>query len=647
MCLYTLLLMIPLGHTIALAFHLASSTRFYFIELIAGLLGLAVNAIFLEFLSLELFIILLLVLLPALALFELKSRSRQAVAVLMLILLAGYSLKKVTDPTFNFLLYVKNLDYPINHYNFPYKNAQESLKLGLTEPAYSKWSLSGRSDVLKSKYNSELAIYGNNSRWSTVSAKEDKDKWIFPYLQNAGSLLDIGTGGGTTLRQALNSGYEVTGVEVSDATFSLMQNQLADYTGDLYRIGNVHLSEGRRYIEETDSLFDVITIFRRSELQEEQLSGFAKNYLHTQEGIKKIFSHLNDSGYIIWLLGFSEHTKNSEELSIISTAFNNNPNSECKVLKDCMAIFAHRPKISHNPRKLDSLLIVKKAPFSLEEIEKLNIFLKENKFETVWANPHFKTFENFDLKLEEFKSELEALTKNNNEYVYSDDLPIQNKVDYYDIILSVGKWYLSTLAFIALLALTYLLKKTKREHLKEDLLVNFSSFLTGLYYGAVEMLLLTSSELYFSTPITSYILVTSSLLLGSSLCALFAKRIKPLFKIPIILLLPLLLYRFTTIQESVADQEPWPLCLLMLLIGFSLSICFVELLENQSETKEEKVWGIYILNMLGFSLAFFATAYASIQVGIYSSLRIAIGFSLLILIFGFYWFWRNQRIKSH
>ncbi len=642
MCAYTVLLLAPLGHALIVTFDLAKSSRFYFIELVGGLLGLLLNVLFLEFISIEWLFLVLLSVLPVSALFE-KSKVTKVLGAGALIFTLSVAINHYSRDSLNLLTYIHRLEFPKNDYNYPYKNGQESLRLGLTEIMHSRWSLSGRIDLLKDVDQKEIAFYGNNSRWSTVAHKDETETWIFPYLKNARTLLDIGAGGGTTLKYALNAQMEVTGVEVSPPVHALMRNELASYSGNLYDKAHVQLREGRRYLEETSKKFDVITIFRRSEIQEEQYSGFVKNYLHTSEGIESILNHTTENGYVIWLLGFSQESKNEEEVSIISTLRKHLNLTSCPKLLDCLIVYAHKPQISHNPRKLDSLLIFKKSPYDQSEVESLQSFMAMNDFHPVLASEQFVGERKWESELRLFSQLVEQ--DESERYVYYDDLPIQNKEEFHIELLKVGKWYLVSLGLLTLLSFIILAKRS--EFSPKLIGVTAASFFTGAYYGLVEMVLLQYFELYFETPVTSFIVVTTCLLIGSSTCALVFKNLALSLQRLTNSILPLSIALTWLISSKNYDLSPVLIGTHLLICGFTLSSAYVGLIDSQSlKLSSFDGWKIYLMNAIGFSFAFFFASWLTIEVGIQASLKFLLYLSPVMVIMGLLWT-NRLRVKAN
>lgn len=120
-------------------------------------------------------------------------------------------------------------------------------------------------------------------------------------LRDYSSALILGSGGGTAVWKALYHGVDdVTAVEVDPSIHGFMTDELAEYSGELYRKGPVRpvLEDPRGYLESVRERFDLIEIplSNAPGASGGGVYSLSENYLFTVEGFELIIQRLDEKG---------------------------------------------------------------------------------------------------------------------------------------------------------------------------------------------------------------------------------------------------------------------------------------------------------------------------------------------------------------
>lgn len=115
-------------------------------------------------------------------------------------------------------------------------------------------------------------------------------------------VLVLGAGTGSDVLQALLfQSPHIDAVEANPQMIELVQDDYAAYAGNLYNLPQVevHQSEARAYITNTDRQYDLITMsFLSGAGTTGGLYSMSENYLFTVESIRDTLSHLKPGGYL-------------------------------------------------------------------------------------------------------------------------------------------------------------------------------------------------------------------------------------------------------------------------------------------------------------------------------------------------------------
>lgn len=110
----------------------------------------------------------------------------------------------------------------------------------------------------------------------------------------------IGTAAEGVVKTARGLGNgKVVGLEINPAVADLMQSKPWDKkSGYAYKDIELHVIDARSYMKRTDRKFDIVTMMNTHRLRNIGYAG-QPEYLHTVEGLKDIFDHLTDDGWLI------------------------------------------------------------------------------------------------------------------------------------------------------------------------------------------------------------------------------------------------------------------------------------------------------------------------------------------------------------
>lgn len=123
----------------------------------------------------------------------------------------------------------------------------------------------------------------------------------FHLIGDKRKILIIGPGGGLDVLGGIyNEAEEIWGIEMNPNVKILMQNNYADYSGNIYnRRGiNILTGEGRSVLKGLDQKFDLIQIslIGSSHTASGGFYSISENYLYTVEGFMDFWQHLSEGG---------------------------------------------------------------------------------------------------------------------------------------------------------------------------------------------------------------------------------------------------------------------------------------------------------------------------------------------------------------
>jgi hypothetical protein len=220
-----------------------------------------------------------------------------------------------------------------------------------------------------------------------------------PYLIHPRSrVMVIGVGGGVDVMNALRRGAsQVTGVELQPITVDLLDTMLREWTGGMFQRPEVDLvaAEGRHYVRSHDAVYDQIQITMTDTFSAQTTGAYvlAESYLYTVEAFHDYFEHLSDDGVISMVLGDFLYKDLSLPLPLVTRlAITARETLRQRGVTDSISHIIHvgqRRYTDDAPPgiagSIVSNLVVKKTPFTLDEVERIRAFAAENGFEVGFA----------------------------------------------------------------------------------------------------------------------------------------------------------------------------------------------------------------------------------------------------------------------
>jgi hypothetical protein len=218
-----------------------------------------------------------------------------------------------------------------------------------------------------------------------------------PYLfYEKPRVLVIGVGGGIDVLNALYHGAEkVTGVELQPITVKLHNGMLAEWTGGWFQRPEVELvaAEGRHYVRSHDDRYDILQITAVDTFSAQTTGAYvlAESYLYTVEAFEDYLSKLSDDGMLSIVIGDLLYndpaipTPFSTRLVLVAREALERRGVEdpkAHILLTGQGI----PNFNAPPEQIVAgawiqSLIVKKTPFTPEQLETLRAFQEPNGFE--------------------------------------------------------------------------------------------------------------------------------------------------------------------------------------------------------------------------------------------------------------------------
>ena len=124
-------------------------------------------------------------------------------------------------------------------------------------------------------------------------------------------ILIIGAAGGNEIQAALTYGVgHVDAVELNPVTVSLMENEFADYAGNLTTRDNVDYiqGDGRTFLARTDHRYDMVWFvapdtYAASNAATSGAFVLSESYLYTEQMIAEAYDHLTPDGMIVTQFG--------------------------------------------------------------------------------------------------------------------------------------------------------------------------------------------------------------------------------------------------------------------------------------------------------------------------------------------------------
>jgi spermidine synthase len=268
----------------------------------------------------------------------------------------------------------------------------------------------------------------NHSKESINYLKTDVSN-IGHYLKRKHNTLIIGVGGGKDIlsAKAFNA-KKVTGVDINPIFLDIHNHYVKrGYTKQFFNTQNSQfiVEEGRSYLEKSNEKFDIIQISLIDTWAATTAGAFtlAENNLYTVEAFKVYIDHLTDSGI----------------LSITRFIFNP-PNQTLRIASLCKAVAKHLigknasqniiivSKFVREAQGSLATVLLKKSPFSLEEIKRMQALCKQLEFRMIYS-PVYKKRNEFAKLLRHHNPE-----QYYNDFYYDVTAPTDDKPFFFHMI---------------------------------------------------------------------------------------------------------------------------------------------------------------------------------------------------------------------
>jgi hypothetical protein len=213
----------------------------------------------------------------------------------------------------------------------------------------------------------------------------DFDLTALPHhlLPRGGRQLIVGPGGGVDILQAVRAGREdVTAVEINPLVARVVNEDLAEFSGSPYRLPGVRtvIENGRTFVKRSGETWDLVTLTWVDTGGSATALAFSENYLYTTEAFQEYLAHLTPGGMFGFLRAWdgSFHVDTMRGVAVAVNALLRNgvadPGAHLLIAAS-HGPFYWRPMC---------LVLVRRTPFSTEDVARARRFLEERQFFPVW-----------------------------------------------------------------------------------------------------------------------------------------------------------------------------------------------------------------------------------------------------------------------
>jgi hypothetical protein len=211
-----------------------------------------------------------------------------------------------------------------------------------------------------------------------------------PYLlTDKPNTLVIGVGGGIDMMNAIKQGSShVTGAELQPKTVALLKEKLRAFTGDFYHRDDVTLiaSEGRHFVRKTDQTFDLVQITSVDTFSAQATGAYilAESYLYTVEAFEDYLDRLSPNGVLSLVIGGYVYQGALPPYGTRVGVIGYRALERYGVAEPSqhLLVVAARAK---NGVTEGQLILVKKSPFTADEVNRVKTFAAANGFTILYA----------------------------------------------------------------------------------------------------------------------------------------------------------------------------------------------------------------------------------------------------------------------
>lgn len=444
----------------------------------------------------------------------------------------------------------------------PYKELNQALNVPGSELIDTKYNSFSRVDVVKSSFTryapglsptfdktlpEQIGITVDAGNMNSITKDEDLDfidhlpAAIPYYLSKNKKTLIINSGAGLDVLAALKNDAEVTALETNPIVIDLLQNNYADFSGNIYNQAEVVWGEGRSFVKNNKNIakFDIIIISLAGNVLSGsgEIFGLSENYLLTKEAFQDYHRALTEDGVLVitrWLM-FPPR----ESLRLFSLAL------EIDQEAKRTALFRSWTTVT---------LLMSKSDLDQNRIEKIKNFSDQNKFDLIYLPTDFIPNKNLKFKEPYYYNAVQNLLREKNkfyqDYIFDVNPVTDNKPFYFNFFkiskirelseLMNQKWnpfldsgflvfivllqtFALTLIFI-LLPIWFFNRNNRDKQVNKQPLIYF--FAIGLSYLFIEIVLLQKFILFLGHVTFSFAVVVFAMLLFSGLGALYSQKLR-------------------------------------------------------------------------------------------------------------------------
>lgn len=462
----------------------------------------------------------------------------------------------------------------------PFKALPLAKKYEGAKTLFTKWNGISRVDVIESPavrfapglsllytdiLPSQLGLSVDGGDLTAVTSFKDRDsnnlKFLdylpssYPYkiVKSPNVLILEPKGGLDVLAAYINRAQEITVVENNPLIVTLLRNELANFSGDMYNRDQIHAvtSTIRTAIESDAKYYDLIVLSLTDIFGSTGtgLFGFGENYLYTVESFMTLFKRLSQDGIIS--MSFYLLPPPRQELRILTTWIEALERLDRNPVDHIIAI-----------RSWGTIsFFIKKSPLTRTDTERLRDFTEALRFDLVHYPGIKKTDANIHNKFEEplyyeyFQNILNPVWREEftRSYLFQIEPVTDERPFFYNFFKmtkikatfkSLGQKFLPFfqgefllpliliqaigVAFIMIL-FPLLISRRKGKGARPQKQVSPNVFfyfgVIGMAYMFVEITLIQRFILYLGHPVYSFSVILFSLLLSSGLGSLFSKKI--------------------------------------------------------------------------------------------------------------------------
>ncbi len=511
--------------------------KIYFYNMSGSAFGTLASLFFMSYFNIKtIFIISLIGFISAL--FFVDKKKKKIIFLLFLILI-------------NLLLFFTPLEINISKY----KELNQALNVPGSKLINTEYNSFSRVDIIKSSFiryapglspafkgnlPEQIGITIDAGNMNAITKHENLDfinnlPSAIPYFlsQNKKTLI-INSGAGLDVLAALKNKAIVTALETNPVVIDLLKNEYSDYSGNIYNRADIIFGQGRSFTKHNKEKFDIIVVsLAGNVLSTSGISGLNENYLLTKQAFEDYYDDLNDDGFLIitdWLV-FP-------------------PRKSLRLFSLSLEIDKEAKKTALFRTWTTVTLLLSKKDLDQNTIEKIKDFTEENKFDIIYLPTGFVPNKNLKFKKPFYYNSVKNLLENKNEfyknYIFdvratTDDRPFYSNffkiskvnelhkiVDKWNPFFDPGFLLFFILVQALISALIFILlpiklfNRTSKKFKKKSL---FYFFAIGLSYLFIEIVLIQRFVLFLGHIVFSSSVIIFSMLLFSSLGALYSEKL--------------------------------------------------------------------------------------------------------------------------